>query len=180
MNLINALTRAIDEPDVFISQSTTRDLAWPGITGYLASSLSFFVFFGLSGFIPFRFFSFFAIAFFIIAGNFFSLSMIHLFLESTGANGNAVKLFLFSGIIGFFHTILVPLGIMTKISYFGIFLSIIAVTTAALFFKIWTIRRLYNASRSKAFWAISAPYLVFSAAFFIFTAFATAWFLWVI
>jgi hypothetical protein len=159
MNLISTVSELVDEPQDFINRAGNREAGWAGMAGYGLGTFSVFIFLRMfSAAPPLGLFSYLPMLAIALGLNFFFAASIHLFLEMTGAYGNALKLFFLFGLTEFFWALLIPLGFLAHFEYLNPtadFLLCFAVIIAA---RISVMRRLYSISRNKALLSIGLPY----------------------
>lgn len=180
MNFISELSEIIDDPQGFIAGPKAGRLGWTAFLGYLLGIFSLFIFLRLFSAVPPGIYSFGNVFLFVLALNFFLAGCMHLFLQMTGAEGNALKLFQLFGITELFWAVLIPLGFLAKLNYLTPLLDSLICLFLILLARISLIRRLYTISRGKALLALTLPYAaVMSGAFMLF-AYAAIYIVWLV
>ena len=180
MNFTTTVADLIDDPQRVIDRTSARELGWAGVFGYLLGAFSLFTFLRFFSAVPPGACSFIGILILVLGVNFFFASGIHLFLEMTGACGNALKLFFLLGLTELFWSVLIPLGFMAKLDYLSPVTDFLLCFIVIVVARISVIRRLYAISRSKALLSISMPYAAIVAGFFMVFTYAIIYLIWLI
>ncbi|MBU2574106.1 MAG: hypothetical protein KKH28_08540 [Elusimicrobia bacterium] len=180
MNFISVVSELIDKPQDFISRTKAGRLGGAGFLGYGLGIFSLFVFLRLFSVVPPGIYSFANVFLFVLAVNFFLAGSMHLFLQMTGAEGDALKLFLLFGLTELFWVVLIPLGFLAKLDYLPPALDCILCLAFILVARIALARRLYSISRGKAFLALSLPYAVVIAGFFMAFMYFMVYLVWLV
>lgn len=180
MNPISFVAELLDDPQSFIDRAAGRELGRAGIAGYLIAALSIFIFLRLFSAVPPGAYSFTNILALSLGAGFVFASVVHLFLEMTGARGDAIKLFFLLGLTDFFWALLIPLGLMAKLGYLSPasdFLLCFIVVSAA---RISAIRLLYYTATPKAVLSISLPYAALFAGCFLLFVYGIVYLVWLV
>ena len=180
MNVISTVSDLLDDPQDVISRVSGGDLGWTGVFGYLLGTFSLFTFLRLFSAVPPGVYSFVNILALALSVNFFFASGIHLFLEMTGAGGNALKLFFLFGLTELFWVVLIPLGFLAKLDYLNPVADFLLCFIVIVVARISVIRRLYSISRPKALLSIALPYAVICAGFFMVFVYAIVYLVWLV
>ncbi|MEI7481177.1 MAG: hypothetical protein WCK75_02385 [Elusimicrobiota bacterium] len=180
MSFIATVADLIDDPQGVIDRTSGRDLGWAGFFGYLLGAFSLFTFLRFFSAVPPGVYSFVSILTLVLGVNFFFASGIHLFLEMTGAEGNALKLFFLLGMTELFWSVLIPLGFLARLDYLSPVTDFLLCFIVIVVARISVIRRLYAISRSKALLSISMPYAAILAGFFMAFIYAVIYLVWLI
>lgn len=181
MNLLSAVSELIEEPRIFVaSRLDSGKFYRPGFSAYLLGTLSLYVFFRLFSAVPPGLYSFANLLLLSLAVNFMFAAAIHLFLELTGAEGGAVKLFFLFGFSELLWALLIPFGFLAKLGYLdpapAFIICFILVVTA----RMALLRRLYAISKGKALLALSLPYAAAAAALLMASVYAVVYMIWVL
>ncbi len=180
MNLLSTVSDLLDDPRDFIDRAVGRELGWAGVFGYLLGTFSLFTFLRLFSAVPPGVYSFLNILALALAANFFFASGIHLFLEMTGAGGNARKLFFLFGLTELFWALLIPLGFLAHLDYLNPVADFLLCFIIIILARISVIRRLYSISRNKALLSITLPYAAVFAGFFMVSIYAIVYLVWLV
>ncbi|MBI4803370.1 MAG: hypothetical protein HY796_12700 [Elusimicrobia bacterium] len=180
MNFLSVITEVIDEPRDFISRTKAGWFGWAGFLGYGLGIFSLFVFLRLFSAVP-PYIHFFIIVFLLaLAANFFLAGSMHLFLQMTGCEGDALKLFLLFGLTELFWAVLIPLGFLAKLGYLNPAMVYMLCLAFILIARIALVRRLYSISRGKALLALSLPYAAVISVFFMAFVYSTIYLVWLV
>ena len=178
MGFITTVSDLLDDPQGVIDRAGGRELGWAGVSGYLLGTFSLFTFLRFFSAVPPGVYSFVNILALALGINFFFASGIHLFLEMTGAGGNALKLFLLFGLTELFWAVLIPLGFLAKLDYLNPVADFLLCFIVIVVARISVIRRLYAISRPKALLSITMPYVGVVVGFFMVFIYAIVYLVW--
>lgn len=180
MSLISTVAELVDEPRNFVDRAEVREMGRAGLFGYLCGIFSIFIFLRMFSAVPPGIFSFLNVLALVLGVNFCFASGIHLFLEMTGAGGNALRLFFLFGLTELFWILLIPLGFLAQPGYLNSGAACLLVFVIVMLARISLMRRLYVISRKKALLSLSLPYAAFLAGFFILFVYAIVCLVWLI
>jgi hypothetical protein len=180
MNLISTVTDLLDDPQGFINRAGGREHGWAGIFGYLLGTFSIFTFMRLFSAVPPGVYSFAIVLLLALGVNFYFASVIHLFLEMTGAGGSALKLFFLFGLTELFWALLIPLGFLANLNYMNPVADFLVCSVVIIIARISVIRRLYSISRNKALLSIAMPYVGVFIGSFMFSIYAIVYLVWLV
>jgi hypothetical protein len=178
MSLIESIAELVEEPRSFVGRADVRGMGRAGIFGYVCGTLSVFVFLRLFSVVPPGLFSFLNVLALVLGVNFCFAAGIHLFLEMTGASGNALRLFFIFGLTELFWSLLIPLGFAAKLGYLNPAVDCLMVFTIVILARISLMRRLYVISRKKALLSLGLPYAAFFAGTFMAFVYSVVCLVW--
>ncbi|MFA6434966.1 MAG: hypothetical protein WCW52_09755 [Elusimicrobiales bacterium] len=180
MTLISTISDLLDDPQGVIGRTSRRELGWAGMSGYGLGIFSLFIFLRLFSAVPPGAYSYASLLLLGLGVNFCFAAGIHLFLEMTGAEGDALKLFFLFGLTELFMMLLIPLGFLARLDYLNPvadFFLCFAVIIAA---RVSIIRRLYSISRNKALLSAAMPYAAVFSGFFMLLVYAIVYLVWLV
>jgi len=180
MNLISAVAHLVDEPLDFIERGTGGETRLVGLAGYAAGIFSLFVFLRMFSAVPPGVYSFLNLLAAAAGANFFFAAAMHLFLEMTGSEGRALKLFLLFGATEFLWIMLIPLGFLAGLELLNPAVDLLICALAVIAARISLVRRLYSISRNKALLALGLPYAALAAGFLMLSVYAVVWLVWLV
>ncbi len=178
MNLFRTLELLLENPAAFLSGEKPSGLGRAGLAGYFAGTLGLFAYLRIFSAVPPGFASFAVVLMLVLAANFCFSAVMHLFLDLTGAQGSASRLFLVFGVTDFLLALLVPLAFFAKLGYINAFLALCLCLILAVYFRVRVVRGLYPVSSNKALLAVCLPYAGFTAVFFAGFIYSIAWLVW--
>ncbi len=180
MNFISTVSDLLDAPKEFIDRPARGELAWAGVFGYLIGTFSLFTVLRLFYIVPPGVYSFMNVLALVFGVNFFFAAGIHLFLEMTGAGGDALKLFLLFGMTELFWAVLIPLAFMAKLDYLNPAVDFLLCFIFIVVARISLIRRLYSISRPKALLSIAMPYAAVFAGLLMVFVYGIVYLVWLV
>ena len=180
MNPFNTLGALIDSPESLAGPERPQGLGRTGLLGYFAGTLGFFVCLRMQSAIPPGTLSFLAVFILVLAANFFFAGTVHLFMDLTGARGEASRLFLAFGCSDYFLALLVPLTFLAKLDVLNGFLWLCLCLLAVVYARVRLVRRLYPVSTNKALLSIWLPYAALCVLFFAASVYFIAWLVWLV
>jgi len=180
MNLLSAIADLVDDPQGFIDRAGTRETGWAGVSGYLFGTFSIFIFLRMFSAVLPGVYSFLNVLLVVTAVNFLFAAVIHLFLEMTGSNGKALKLFFLFGLTEFLWVLLIPLGFIARLGLIHPVIDLFICFFVIIIARISLTRRLYSISRNKALLALGLPYAAAAAGFLIVFVYAIVYLVWLV
>jgi len=180
MDILSTLSGLAYSPRETLKHSSFSDFSRPGAAGHVAGALSIFVFLRINSVVPPGVFSFLALLAAVLSVNFLLASVIHLFLEMTGAPGSARRLFSLLGVGEFFWTLLVPFGFLCRFGYLSPFLWVSLCFIFVLSARVTFVRGLYFVSGNKALLAVWMPYALAAVSLLSALTYAVAWLAWLV
>ena len=180
MNLVSAVSDLLDGPHEFVRDAKNAGLGWTGLAAYALGVFSCYVFLRLFSAVPPGIYSFSNIFLLALGLNFFFAASIHLFLEMTGSEGSAVRLFLMFGFTELFWGLLVPLGFLAKLGCLTPVSDFLLCFLFVIIGRIAMIKRLYSVSSNKAFLAVGLPYAALIAGSFMAFVYGIVYLVWLV
>ncbi|OGS50909.1 MAG: hypothetical protein A3J79_13065 [Elusimicrobia bacterium RIFOXYB2_FULL_62_6] len=180
MNFFAVLSDIIDDPQGLIGRTRAGQLGSAGFLGYLLGVFSLFIFLRIFSVVPDGIYSFGSILLLVLGLNFFLAGTMHLFLQMTGAEGDALKLFLLFGFTELFWVVIIPLGFFAKLNYLAPMVACLVCLLIILLARISLVRRLYTISRGKALLALTLPYAAAMSGFFMAFTYAIVYLIWLV
>ncbi len=180
MNPFKTLEKLLDDPAGLMVTRSAEGLGQTGLLGYFAGTLGFFVYLRMFSAVPPGALSFCVVLLFVLGANFVFASMMHLFMDMTGAGGSAARLFLAFGCSDLLLSLLVPLAFFAKLGYVNAFLALCLCFLLVIYARVRLVRRLYPVSTAKALLAVWLPYAGLSAFFFTAFTYSMVWLVWLV
>jgi hypothetical protein len=180
MDPLKTLTALIDRPESLSGADRPEGLGRTGMLGYAVGTLSLFAFMRMQSAVPPGVFSFLAVLLFVLAANFFFAGIIHLFMDLTGVQGSASRLFLAFGCSDLLLALLLPLGLLARGGLLNAFVGLCLGFLLVICARVALVRRLYPVSKNKALLSVWLPYFGLSAVFFSAFIYGLAWSIWLL